>query len=212
MLIVATNGHQLGVAFDANGRLPQPTTLTCSAKLAAAARDCRHRPDSHVVLQDGRVRVLSALLEEMHVQPGPPTIEAAEFPKVLRVLMPALGDLRAGCQGPFNPKYLGVLDKLGADLSSRTSAPLFHWTTPDGMLITRFAAESELLAVTMGLRDQDESMASAPVPLMLRGAIELDRAAAEEAAKLEAEEKAAELAEAAATKVNADADAEPAAA
>lgn len=203
VLIVATNGHQLGVAFDANGRTPHAQTLTCSAKLAAAARDCRHRPDSHVVLQDGRVRVLSSLLEERHVQPGPPTIEAAEYPKVLRVIAPALGELRPGAQGPFNPKYLQVLDKLGADLSSRHAAPLFHWTTPDGMLVTRFAAESELLAITMGLRGQDTNMAT--LPLMLRGAIELDRAAAEAAAKREAEIKAADLAAAAATVVNADA-------
>ena len=103
-----------------------------------------------------------------------------------------------------------MLDKLGTDLGNRHAAPLFHWTTPDGMLITRFAAESDLMAATMSLRGQDDSMASAPIPLMLRGAVELDRAAAEEAAKREAEEKAAELALAAATKVNADA--EPAAA
>lgn len=210
VLIVATNGHQLGVAFDANGRTPGPQTLTCSAKLAAAARDCRKKPDSHVVIQDGRIRVLSALLEEMYVQPGPTTIEAAEYPKVLRVLQPALGELRPGCQGPFNPKYLGVLDKLGEDLSSRFAAPLFHWTTPDGMLITRFAAESELLAVTMSLREQDLSMASAPVPVLLRGAIERDRAAAEAAAKQANDEKAADLAGTAISRVNADA--EPAAA
>ena len=207
VLIVATHGHQLGVAFDANGRTPGPQTLTCSSKLAASARDCRNRPDSRVVIQDGRIRVLSALLEELHVQPGPPNIEAAEYPKVLRVLTPALGELRPGCQGPFNPKYLGVLDKLGTDLSgSRYAAPLFHWTTPDGMLITRFAAESELMAVTMALREQDESMASAPVPLMLRGAVERERAAAEAVAKQENEAKAADLAGTAISRVNADAE------
>lgn len=208
VLIVGTNGHQLGVAFDANGRTPGPQTLTCSAKLAAAARDCRNSPDSRVVIQDGRIRVLSALMEELFVQPGPTNIEAATYPNVLRVLQPALGELRPGCQGPFSPKYLGVLDKLAVDLGSRTSAPLFHWTTPDGMLVTRFASESELLAITMGLRDQSDTMA--PVPLMLHGAIERDRAASAAAAEQENAAKAVDLAGTAISRVNADA--EPAAA
>lgn len=150
--LVATDGHQLAVAHDRHGHAPEPTIMVCSQPLVAAAR--KHRSgEGHVVLQAGRVRVLSSLIEERFVQAGPALMEG-NFPDFLAIMVPALGMLTHGANGCYAARLIERLNKVGRDLSDKFTG-LQHWSTPTHTLFSRFPAEANLMVITMPMHGAD---------------------------------------------------------
>ncbi len=194
VFIVATNGHQMGVAHDPDGRASEPVILACSKALEAAARDVMHGDDAIVVLQDKHVRLLAP--NELFVQAGTPLV-IGKFPDFLKVLEGGVGPLTSGISGVLSGVLVKRLGKV-AELLSAKFCSLYHWTTEGNYVLTRFGAEKQLTVVTMPLRD--DPPADGPLAAALAGAV--SKAKAE---RLANEEASAALAAKAENTVNADA-------
>jgi len=182
VFIVATNGHQMGVAHDAEGIASEPIILTCSKALEKASGEHVHHEDAIVVLQGQRVRLLTP--HEVFVQPGDPVV-VGKFPDFMKILEGGIGETTLGMTGFLSGTLTKKLGKVSELLSSKFCG-LAHWTTKDGYLLTRFSAEQKLSVVTMPIRDDLASVG--PLPSVLSAAV--SKAKAERLAKQEAEAKA----------------------
>lgn len=188
VFIVATDGHQMAVAHDPEGRVDEPVILTCSRALEKAAREKAYSEDAVVILQDRRVRLLAP--HELHVQAGDAQI-VGKFPDFLKIMEGGIAEPAMGLQGFFSGHLVKRLGKA-AELVSQKFSGLTHWTTKDGYLLTRFSAEKNLVVVTMPIRDDCTS--DGPLPAVIAGAT--SKARADRLAKDEADKACAVKAEA----------------
>lgn len=183
VFIVATNGHQMGMAHDPDGKASEPVILACSKALESASRDVMHGEDAIIVLQDKHVRLLAP--SELFVQAGTPLV-IGKFPDFLKVMEGGIGPVTSGISGALSATLVKKLGKV-AELLSQKYCGLYHWTTNDGYVLTRFDAEKKLSVVTMPLRDSNAF--DGALPAVLASAV--TKAKAERLAQAEAEAKAA---------------------
>lgn len=184
VFVVATNGHQMAVAHDPDGRTDEAVILHCSPAMEKAARERMHSLDAAVVVvHEGRVRLLGP--EELFVQAGEPLVPG-KFPDFFKVLEGGVGPLTDGLTGAFSANLTKKLSKI-AELLAPKFSTLHHWTTKDGYLLTRFTNEPKLSVVTMPVRD--ERPKDGALPAVLSAAVQ--KAKDERLAAIEAEANAA---------------------
>ncbi len=174
VLLAATNGHQLCVVYDPNGKAEAPVIARVTSPLAAAAKSARH--GGLVGLQDGRWVVLDRRVVwgrrdasapdfeswpeepakyEAFVQAGRHDIEGL-FPLYLKVITTP-DRLQPSLTGIINTHYLGrIADAAKLISTQRLACGAYHLTDGKGgggAIYTRFTMDPNVLIVTMPMRD-----------------------------------------------------------
>jgi hypothetical protein len=166
-LLAATDGHQLGIAYDPNGRAESEMIVSISSAALVAAR--RHKFGT-VYVQDDRVIIADNLGIEAYIQPGKSKIEG-KFPNVFGRLPKAGEEVPAGmcCMvSPLLMARIGEASKiLAATLRFGTGMKCWQSNT-NGVIYTRLTAEEHFLIMTMPMRD--DLAAKTPVPTFIAAA------------------------------------------
>jgi hypothetical protein len=171
-LAVATDGHQMAMAYDEHGEASEARTFSCWPHLVTAA--WRHRA-ARVSLIDGRLRVLDETQSELYVQPGEPTIQGGQFPNYTRLLPKDPSTLRPVAGGTFGSTLILRLGGVARRLGSRHFGGLQQWQLPSesvthvNAMFTRFTGEPNLMVITMPMRG-DYLDSAVPGPLHLNAA------------------------------------------
>ena len=126
-VIVATNGHCMGIWRDTAAIVERAAILRIGKQLREA---CRETDDGHLELIDGRLAVTNGKKTEYHVQPNgekdgevmPWEIESAKYPN-WKAVFPV--ECQTGPMGMFNAGYLKLVNKAlkivtGTDFSGIT--------------------------------------------------------------------------------------------
>lgn len=197
VIVAATNGHQLAVAYCKNGRADRRRIFTCTKALVAAAK----KPRAALIgLKNNRLTVINAPagteLEEWvdvdglesFIQSGDPNITGT-FPDVARVIPRDAGSLEEGLRGVLNARYVQAIGNAALFAGGRKFAGCQHWTKREsGIVLTRFPTEPGFLVLTMPMRD--DGISGAPLPSFMASV----HAEHDERQRKESEVKAAELA------------------
>ncbi len=188
-IVCATDGHQIAVAFDADGEADSPTLLACGPSLAAAARKAA-KQDSTVRLEGGKVYVMDEHGAELFIQPAPATIDG-QFPNVARVLPGSTDQAEPGLNQPLNPLFIARIAAANKLLNrSKFASAASHWSFGNHRaVITRLGCAPEIVIGTMPMRD---SAVDHFLPAGLRGPVDHLQRLAAEAAEAEKAAKAAD--------------------
>lgn len=152
-MMVATNGHQLAVAYDPEGAAPADRIVSVFPGLESAA--CRYPAgwvhmdealDSRVVLSDSANR-------EVYVQPGKALIEG-KFPNVYGVMPADPSKLQSAMVAPINAMYFGCMATMVKRLRlSKYGNALHHWQQDETTVcVTRPDGEPNVMVLTMPMR------------------------------------------------------------
>lgn len=159
VILAATDGHQLALAYDPDGYAKEQQVLSVSKEIVSAAA---RRAEGFVYLsRTSRLLVADEMLKETFIQAGDPKIEG-KFPDVSRVTPKVTGE-HLGMKGAVNAAYLARMGRAAATLRQRgDSVSMSHWQCDtNSAVLTRFGASANVLVVTMPMRGED---LSAPMP------------------------------------------------
>lgn len=122
-VIVATNGHAMGMWRDITGQVERPAILRVSKDLRNACKECEtHR----LSIADGRLVVVGADGADVYIQPNdvdsPGWEVPGKFPDWLKVVP---DKCQIGPMGAFQPQYAKLVNKAlligrGSDFASVT--------------------------------------------------------------------------------------------
>lgn len=182
VFIVATDGHQMCVAHDPDGRATEPVILMCTKSLDKAVRERAHSDEAVVIVQSNRVRLLDP--HEIHVQAGDAVV-VGKFPDFLKIMEGGIAQPDQGLSGFFAGALMKKLGKA-AGIVSKKYCGLTHWTTKEGYLLTRYSADKNIVVITMPIRD--DCSYDGPLPGSIAQAV--SKAKVERLAKAEADKAA----------------------
>lgn len=167
VLLCATDGLQMLVAFDEAGHTDKDFIFHCSAGLVAAARKAI---SGTVRVSEGLTRVHDEHGGELFIQPGRPDIEG-KFPDFSRIL-PASHEL--GEPDLLEPIAANLQQRIAAAAAflktKKGAGAISHWSYGSHRpVLSRIDAAPELVIATMGMRDV---AADAAMPAGLRGPVD----------------------------------------
>lgn len=168
VLIACTDGHQLGLAYDAEGWADKERILSVLPDLVRHAKG----REAHVVHTEGERLVVRDLYGvEKYVQAGRSTIEG-KFPDVLKVVPNDPAQLVPGACGNVAAGLLLRVAQAAARAGGRMpgGGSVTHWTKRQdegGAIVSRFPAEPNFIVVTMPRRDGGDMQ---PLPFFLKDA------------------------------------------
>lgn len=162
VLVAASDGYQLGVAYDPLGQANRPFLAAVQPSLLSAAGKAKARI---VTIRNERLTVLDEAEQELGIQAEYFELEHP-YVDYGRLLPASVDDLLPGAQGYVQPMLL----RRAADtfhraarreVGPRTASGVTHWTrrgesTTHGMVISRCSALPNCLALTMPLRDRPD--------------------------------------------------------
>ena len=163
-MLVATDGHMMGVIHSKAARCDKTRILRVSRELHKALREAAFSYESKTVsVQNEESRLtLSAvaggqLIKELFVLPGDPFIggKIVEWRKVV----PPLEALKPGNPAHLPAKYLARLNRSLAALSDRHTGLTFWYderAPKDKAVVARFDHIKELVVLIMPIREQEE--------------------------------------------------------
>ncbi len=198
VIVAATNGHQLAVAYCKNGRADRHRIFTCTKALVSAAKKPRA---AFVGLKHNRLTVIESPagtdLDEWNdadgietfIQSGNPDI-TGNFPDIAKVIPRVVDGLEHGLRSVVAARYIEAIGRGAKFVGGRHFSGCQHWTRRggSGVVITRFPKEPNFLVLTMPMRE--EGISGGPLPdFMAALHSESDERQRKEAAK--AAEKAA---------------------
>ncbi len=162
-MLVGTDGHQLAIAYDPEGRAAEPRIVPVSKGAAAAAA---RSVGGTVFIANDRLVVVDKGATEVFIQPGLARIEG-KFPDVFRVLPADPAKLKPTAAGCFNGTYIERVGRVARMLSGEFDKAITHWQEPaEGdypkTLVTRFACNANFVVLTMPMRGDIPSPALPP--------------------------------------------------
>jgi hypothetical protein len=152
-LLMATDGHRLAVAFDAEGRCARAQTTHVSAGLCVAAR---HSQAKLIAVAGERLTCFDKLHRETFVQPGTREIEG-KWPRIDSVL-PDPKTLRQSTPSVFNAQYIGDLGTAARLLRAARVDGLSFWQKegePTSAMLARYDTEPNFVVLTMPMRERE---------------------------------------------------------
>lgn len=106
-LIIATNGHSMGLWLDDSGEIERPAILRIGARLQAA---CQGADTKRLVITDDRLAVISNEGTELHIQPESGKWEVpGTFPDWTRVVREVDGP--PCLNSALNAEYIAMIDR-----------------------------------------------------------------------------------------------------
>ena len=189
VLIAATNGHVLALAYDREGSVDGEYILHIDQRTVAACSG--RKPGLKLTLLNGRMTVMSDA-EELCVQAGSPFIEG-NYPNYSNVV-PASDALKPGLVGGFDSAYIAIIDKVvsvarKSGLALRPAVTFFSvGGSPTLPAVARLTGFDDFLAVLMPMRGDPIDQ---PIPLWVAANAPVDDAASPAPAAAEPAEQAA---------------------
>jgi DNA polymerase-3 subunit beta len=158
-VIVATNGHAMGVWLDETGEIERPAILRIGAKLQAA---CRGSDIKRLTIIDNRLAVLGQKVKgglkdmELYVQPQPGDWEvpAGKFLDLASVVSVIDGPPRL--HSALNPKYIAMMDNaIGIGIGDKSKSITVRQEAPHSGIVFTTSATPNFVGVIMPMRDND---------------------------------------------------------
>lgn len=166
-ILVATNGHQLGLWYDAEGECSEQTILAFEKPLIAA---CQQKGGSgrKIKFWNERLALVDSDGNDVFIQAGKPTIEA-KYPDIWRII-PTNARLTPGLHGHIATRYLRTIDAAGKIIERQTGnvgVAAYYSVGGDGhgKIVTLFENCGHFVVVTMPERCREEYPNSSPLPL-----------------------------------------------
>jgi DNA polymerase-3 subunit beta len=174
-VIVATNGHAMGVWLDETGEIERPAILRIGAKLQAA---CRGSDIKRLTIIDNRLAVLGQKVKgglkdmELYVQPQPGDWEVpGKFPdwaNVVRVI-----DGPPSLHSALNPEYIAMMDSaIGIGIGDKFKNITVRQEAPHSGIVFTTSATPNFVGVIMPLRDHDAPFPAWVKPMLTRHEME----------------------------------------
>lgn len=168
-VIAATDGHQIAIWYDKDGKCSADTLLHVEPGIVAASdkrypvRDPLRNLGRRIILRDGRLVLEfghNEIWQEKYIQAGKAWEPAAGYPKIAKVL-PHYDSLVPGMVGGIAPVFMAKLAKVAkivarqSEISPGYSAMRHYTHNGDGLIITRFYGVPEFMVGTMPIRCAD---------------------------------------------------------
>lgn len=170
VVVSATNGHQLAVAYCKNGYTDRRRIMVVTPRLAAEAKKTKAamvglKNERLTVIQNPPGIELDEWCEapglEAYIQSGEQEV-VGNFVDVARVL-PKMEDLEPGLRGYVAARYLKQIGEAALFLGGPKYSGCEHWTsTKGGAVLTRFPTAPTYMLVTMPMRG--EVVEESPIP------------------------------------------------
>jgi DNA polymerase III beta subunit, central domain len=172
VLIVATNGHAMGVWLDESGEIERPAILRIGAKLQAA---CHGADTKRLVITDDRLVVVNKLGSsepELYVQPQPNDWEmAGKFPDWARVIRIVEGEPRL--HSAINPEYIAMMDRaISIGIGDKYKSITIRQATANDIIMFTSAASPNFVGGIMPLRENDAPIPAWIKPMLVKGEME----------------------------------------
>lgn len=161
-MLAATNGHQLGIAYDPEGHCDRAQINRLSDRLLVVAKQ---KKTKRVILVGERLVCIDEECAELHIEPGSREIEG-KFPDLGKVL-PDPEKLERRMGSMFNSRYIGDLGVVAGMLGlPRFGIGVDFWQEcADGVpidsrpMVARFEGASNFIVLTMSMRSDAPSRA-----------------------------------------------------
>lgn len=165
-ILAATNGHQMGVWYDAAGECSEKTTLIIEKPLIEACQKYS-TPVHKVKIADGRLMLVDSKGADVFIQPGQHALDG-KYPDIWRVI-PRNAKLTPGLHGYMATRYLRAIGKAGKliERQSGNAVAASHYTAGDdgqGLILTRFERAAHFMVITMPMRGEAPWPDARPTP------------------------------------------------
>lgn len=174
-VIVATNGHAMGVWLDESGEIERPVILRIGAKLQAA---CQGADTKRLTIIDNRLAVIGQAQKgglkdvELYVQPQPGDWEVpGKFPDWTGVVH--LIDGSPSLHSAINPEYIAMMDRaISIGVGDKFKSITVRQGAPHAGIVFTTAATLNFVGVIMPLRDQEGPFPDWIKPMLARREME----------------------------------------
>lgn len=176
--LVATNGHQMAVVYDADGAIVgddgRGVILRIPAEMVSASRKRAMRSHSLMVIVSGsRVSLnndfnLEHTDTEVYVMPGRPYIDG-KYPDWRRVL-PEFDKLKRGIAADVNIRYLDSFNRVSIAMGGdRYGSPAAFWQEePHKAVLVQLVNVPEFLGIIMPMHGASDDATKAMLKPILR--------------------------------------------
>jgi hypothetical protein len=147
-VIAATNGHQLAIAYDAEGAAPSSRIVPVTPAAVAAAAKAGRQGYGWVGVDETRL-VVAERYAEAFIQPGATKVDGT-YPDVFKVLPQDLARVKPAACGTFNATYIEDIGRIGKLLGREHNLGVSFWQVDrDSVMVARFDAEPNVIVATM---------------------------------------------------------------
>lgn len=153
-VIVATNGHAIGVWLDESGEIERPAILRIGAKLQAA---CQGADTKRLTIVDDRLAVLSNDGTELHIQHQQIKMSgsweiAGKFPDYKAVIK--IPDSHPALRSALNPEYIARIDRaLSIGIGNKSKSVTTHQNSQHEVIVFTSCAAPNFVGAIMPMRE-----------------------------------------------------------